>query len=54
VRDSEAVEKLVSAIIALAKDEARQNELKTNISKLAISNADEVIAKEILAQLKHK
>lgn len=54
VRDSEAGEKLVSAIIALAKDEAKQDELKTNISKLAVTNADEVIAKEILAQLKHK
>lgn len=51
VRDSEAAEKLVSTIIALAKDEARQNELKTNISKLAITNADEMIAREILKSL---
>ena len=48
VNDSEASERLVSTIIALAKDEQKQNELKQNISKLAITNADEVIAKEIL------
>ena len=35
-------------IIDLAKDEAKQNELKKNIGILAITNADEVIAKEIL------
>ena len=51
VRDSEASEKLVSAIIGLSKDEQKQNELKQNISKLAITNADEMIAKEILKSL---
>ncbi len=48
VKDSEASEKLVSTIIALAKDEQKQNELKQNISKLAVTDADVVIAKEIL------
>ncbi len=48
IKDSEAKEKLVSSIIALAKDERRQNELKENIGKLAVTNADEVIAREIL------
>ena len=51
IKDSEAAEKLVPTIIALAKDEAKQNELKTNITPLAITNADEVVAKEILAFL---
>lgn len=48
VKDSEASEKLVATIIALAKDETKQNELKQNISKLAVANADEIVAKEIL------
>jgi UDP-N-acetylglucosamine--N-acetylmuramyl-(pentapeptide) pyrophosphoryl-undecaprenol N-acetylglucosamine transferase len=48
VRDSEAKEKLVSTVIELAKDEQRQALLKENIGKLAVTNADEVIAKEIL------
>lgn len=48
IKDSEAREKLVSAAIALAKNEAQQNELKQNIGKLAVVNADEVIAAEVL------
>ena len=48
VRDSEAKEKLVSTVIALSRNKALQDELKENIGKLAITNADEVIAKEIL------
>jgi UDP-N-acetylglucosamine--N-acetylmuramyl-(pentapeptide) pyrophosphoryl-undecaprenol N-acetylglucosamine transferase len=48
IKDSEALNKLVPSIIALAKDENKQRELKNNIAKLAVSNADEVIAKEIL------
>jgi len=48
VKDSEAKEKLVSTVIALAKDEQRQNVLRENIGKLAITNADEVVAREIL------
>ena len=48
IKDSEALDKLVPAIIALAKNEQRQTELQNNIAKLAIANADEIIAKEIL------
>jgi UDP-N-acetylglucosamine--N-acetylmuramyl-(pentapeptide) pyrophosphoryl-undecaprenol N-acetylglucosamine transferase len=48
IKDSEAKEKLVSTVIALAKDEQQQNQLKENISKLAVTNADEVVAGEIL------
>jgi UDP-N-acetylglucosamine--N-acetylmuramyl-(pentapeptide) pyrophosphoryl-undecaprenol N-acetylglucosamine transferase len=49
VKDSEALDKLITAIIALTKNEQQQNELKTNISKLGSTNADEIIATEILS-----
>jgi UDP-N-acetylglucosamine--N-acetylmuramyl-(pentapeptide) pyrophosphoryl-undecaprenol N-acetylglucosamine transferase len=49
VKDSEALDKLITAIIALIKNEQQQSELKANIGKLAITNADEIIAKEILS-----
>ena len=49
VKDSEAGAKLFSAITTLAKDEALREKFKNNIAKYAITNADEVIAKEILA-----
>ena len=48
IRDSEVREKLVSATIALSKDESRQHELGSNIKKLAITDADNVIAASIL------
>jgi UDP-N-acetylglucosamine--N-acetylmuramyl-(pentapeptide) pyrophosphoryl-undecaprenol N-acetylglucosamine transferase len=48
VKDSEAAEKLVPTVIALSRDEDRRNELKENIGRLAVTNADEVIAAEIL------
>ena len=48
IKDNEAFDRLVAAIIELSKDEQKQTTLKTNISKLAITNADEFIAKEIL------
>jgi UDP-N-acetylglucosamine--N-acetylmuramyl-(pentapeptide) pyrophosphoryl-undecaprenol N-acetylglucosamine transferase len=48
VKDSEAKDKLVSTAIGLAKDNAKQASLKENIGKLAVTNADEVIAQEIL------
>jgi UDP-N-acetylglucosamine--N-acetylmuramyl-(pentapeptide) pyrophosphoryl-undecaprenol N-acetylglucosamine transferase len=48
IKDSEAKEKLITAVMALAKDDNRQKELKENIAKLAVANADEVIANEIL------
>jgi UDP-N-acetylglucosamine--N-acetylmuramyl-(pentapeptide) pyrophosphoryl-undecaprenol N-acetylglucosamine transferase len=52
IKDSEAKEKLVSTVIELAKDEQRQAKLKENIGKLAITNADEVIAGEILKEIR--
>ena len=54
VKDSEVNDKLVDAVIALSNDEALQQKLKTNIGALAIRNADEVIAKEILAGVTQK
>jgi len=52
VKDSEALDKLIPAIISLAKDEQRETTLKTNIGKLGIINADEIIANEILNSIK--
>jgi UDP-N-acetylglucosamine--N-acetylmuramyl-(pentapeptide) pyrophosphoryl-undecaprenol N-acetylglucosamine transferase len=52
IEDNEAVKKIVSAIIELSKDEQKQQELKNNISKLSVVNADEIIATEIINSLK--
>lgn len=51
IKDSEAKEKLVPAVIALAKNEQQQNSFKENIGKLAVTNADEVVAREILEMI---
>ena len=48
IKDGDALSMLVPSIIALSKDENKQQELKSNIGKLAVSNADEIIAAEIL------
>jgi UDP-N-acetylglucosamine--N-acetylmuramyl-(pentapeptide) pyrophosphoryl-undecaprenol N-acetylglucosamine transferase len=48
VKDSEAKEKVVSTIIALANDEQKQTELRNNIAALAVTDADKRIADEIL------
>ncbi len=48
VKDHEAKEKLINSIIVLAKDEAKQNELKQHIAKLGVADADTVIATEVL------
>lgn len=51
VKDNEAIDQLVPAIIAMAKDERMQTELKNNIGKYAVVNADGHIALEILKEL---
>jgi UDP-N-acetylglucosamine--N-acetylmuramyl-(pentapeptide) pyrophosphoryl-undecaprenol N-acetylglucosamine transferase len=51
VKDSEAINKVVPTIIELAKNEQEQNELKENVGKYAVINADEMIAKEILKSI---
>jgi UDP-N-acetylglucosamine--N-acetylmuramyl-(pentapeptide) pyrophosphoryl-undecaprenol N-acetylglucosamine transferase len=48
VKDSEAKDKLVFMMNELAKDTARQEQMIKNIGALAITNADEVIAKQII------
>lgn len=48
VKDSEALDKVAPMIIELAKDEQKQNDLINNIGALAITNADERIADEIM------
>jgi len=48
IRDSEAKEKLIPVLLDLHKDETLQHELRDNIGKLAIKDADERIANEIL------
>lgn len=48
VKDSEAKEKLVNTIIALANDEGKQTKLIQNIKPLGVSDADVVVATEVL------
>lgn len=52
VKDSDAKEKLIGTVIALAKDPERRKELSANISKLAVTNADAVIAGEVLKRIR--
>ena len=51
IKDSEAGEKVIAAILALANDEEEQEALKKNISALAVTDADVKIAEEILKVL---
>lgn len=48
VADSEAKDKACTEALRLLKNKAEQEKLSTNIKKLALPNADEDIAKEIL------
>lgn len=48
VKDSEVQEKAIPMLIDLSKNELKQKELINNIGKQATTNADEVIAQEIL------
>jgi UDP-N-acetylglucosamine--N-acetylmuramyl-(pentapeptide) pyrophosphoryl-undecaprenol N-acetylglucosamine transferase len=52
VKDSEASEKIVPMLIALAKDESRQQQLISNMATLAVVDADKRIAEEILRNIK--
>ena len=51
VANSNAKQELVSTVLKLAKDEGLQKQLKKNIEALGISNADEIIAQEILKEV---
>lgn len=48
VKDSDVMQELVKRTLELAADEKKQEELKKNIALLAVTNADEVIAAEML------
>ncbi len=48
VTDKDAVEGLIDAALLLLDDEKKKKILSDNISKLALPNADEVIAKEVI------
>ena len=48
ISDEDASAQLVNTVIGLSKNEKRQQALKENISKIAVINADELIANEIL------
>jgi UDP-N-acetylglucosamine--N-acetylmuramyl-(pentapeptide) pyrophosphoryl-undecaprenol N-acetylglucosamine transferase len=48
VKDEEAKTKLVETVVALSENEAQQQMLHNNILALAITNADEIIVKEII------
>lgn len=48
IKDSEAKDKLVSTVVELSKNEQLQKWLAANIAVLAVKDADEVIAKEVL------
>jgi UDP-N-acetylglucosamine--N-acetylmuramyl-(pentapeptide) pyrophosphoryl-undecaprenol N-acetylglucosamine transferase len=51
IKDDEALHKLVPSVVAMSKDIDAQNELKENIGKLAVTNADVKIAEAILQKL---
>ena len=48
ISDKDARNKMVPEILALAKNKMEQEILKNNIGKLAVTDADEIIANEIL------
>ena len=48
VKDAEVKERLMSELMGLVKDDARQEELKRHIGALAILNADTRVAEEVL------
>lgn len=52
VRDSDAMNDLVPTVLALIKDKDRQATLSTNIGRLAITDAADRIATEILKQVR--
>jgi len=51
VKDNEAINQLVPTIIELSKNDRKQNELKENIGKYAVVNADDHISREILKSI---
>ena len=54
IADDQALNKLVPAMIVLSKDTVLQESLKNNIGKLAVADADRIIAEEILKAVEKK
>ncbi len=54
IKDSEAKDKLVPAVVSLAADAARQNELKKNIAPLGVTDADKRIAEAVLKRIERQ
>lgn len=54
IKDSEAVEKLIPALLELSFNKPLQQQLSNNIAKLAITDADTRIASEILKTIEEK
>ncbi len=54
VADRDAETKLIPQALQLLQDSVRQQTLSTNISKLALPNADEVIAQHVLSLINSK
>ena len=54
ITDADALQKLVPSVLELAKNEAEQEVLKNNIGKLGVTNADEVIAGEIIRTIANR
>ena len=54
VTDEAAKDKLVATVIGLVTNEEQKERLRKNISKLAVSNADEVIAGNVLTLIGRK
>jgi UDP-N-acetylglucosamine--N-acetylmuramyl-(pentapeptide) pyrophosphoryl-undecaprenol N-acetylglucosamine transferase len=51
IEDKAALNDLIPAVIELTNNKIKQETLQSNIRKLSISNADEIVAKEILNYL---
>ena len=51
VKDSEAKEQAVKTVISLAKNESLRKEKSENLARLSVTNADEVVAGEILKSI---
>lgn len=54
IRNEEVKSKLIPELLQLINDDSKMEELKNNISKMSNTNADEVIAKEILKSISSK
>lgn len=54
IHDRDAGKQLINRVIELVKDESKQAAMKEQISKLAITDADVVVAREIMNAIKNK